>query len=154
MHLPSGLPVSESPGGDNHRRFQGVQDPPVQTKAKVVLRPLRRRNSRGNRLKKKVEILEFESLDLHLPEHDLLAAYIERAVRDYIGPGTASIPLPQHDRRSAREFLFGRRSGPWTLIWCCEQISSDPKGLKEEIQKRVAMYKDAGIYNINGCLDD
>jgi hypothetical protein len=148
MHIQSGFPVHKQSRRNGNRGFQRLQNAGVQAKEKALLRSKRWRGAYGNRLKRKtVEILELDELDLSLPEHDLLVAIIDRAARDYIGQGTTAIPNKQHHQRSARRFFSGDSKEPFSFYWCCEQLSESPEALRKNIQKRLAEYKDTGIYS-------
>jgi hypothetical protein len=75
---------------------------------------------RTNASRKVLRIMGDE-VSMHIPEHSLLAAILERAIRD----------VTRCDMNSS--YFYEDSIEPFTFRWICEQLSDDAEGLASRV---------------------
>ena len=77
----------------------------------------------------------------YLPEHELVAEIIKRAVWDALGHFREGRDEEQmHKKRiscEAQEWLWSWSEHPWSYRWCCEQIGTDADMLQKQIEVKI-----------------
>lgn len=63
-------------------------------------------------------------------ERDLIAAIIERTVRDLIVP---PLMATRSDIRDSEQWFRSNAKEPFSFLWCCDHLSLDPEYLREQV---------------------
>jgi hypothetical protein len=71
------------------------------------------------------------------PEKQLIAALLDRTIRDLIEPANDILDL---HRQEAIEFTYSPDTKPYTFIWCCEELDIDPKKIITKAEQHGIIY--------------
>ena len=92
------------------------------------------------------EIDHTDIVHTEMPEHELLTAVLDRAIRDVIGGKISDITSRQCNAREAVSWLglnapYHRpdEAGAFSFHWVCEHLGVDPESLHRELMRLLGV---------------
>lgn len=75
------------------------------------------------------------------PERKLLAATLERGIKDAAGMFDIKTEKPRVEQSSALLWVLSADDEPWSFRWVCDELDMDPGTLKAAILRAIHLFK-------------
>lgn len=92
--------------------------------------------------KKLPSIADFEAAD-YIPEQQLLAAVLERAILDL----RSQVPIEQHIQRQCLSWIHSKSHHQWSFEWVCLHLDFNPKYIRKLAQQ--VYFNDKQVSRLN-----
>ena len=66
--------------------------------------------------------------NLDVPERELIAAVLERALLDYTDVSCV-------EGMDAQFWIYSNETRPWSYVWCCAVLDIDPDAIRDQLAK-------------------